>query len=81
MTFKERAKLATEQLVKQPIATLEEARDQSLRIRMRSISTRKGQKETKDDGVKYLIKEYHPDWTQKQIDVELKRLYEKYGKE
>ena len=81
ITFKEMAKLGAEVLAKQPPVTLEEAREQCLRIKIRSNSVHKGQKETKDEQIKYLLNKYHPDWTQEQINVELIRLYEKYGKE
>ena len=68
MLFQQRAKLAMEQLAKQSPVTLEQARAQAIRIKLRS------QNKNKEHEIKNLLKIYNPKWAQKQIEIEYHRL-------
>ena len=72
MTFKERAKVAMELLAKQKPVTLKQARAQVLWMKVQSQNPNKGQE------IKHLLKMYHVDWTQEQIDDELIRLKKRF---
>ena len=63
VSFRERSILGFDGLAKQKPFTLEEARAQSIHIKMRSSHTidKKGE-------IKHLLKMYHPNWTQEQIE-------------
>ncbi len=72
MTFEENSRRGAEQLAKQPPVTLEQAREQTLRIKIRSTLN------NLENEVKYNLSIYHPDWTGGQIDVEAIRLIKLY---
>lgn len=74
MTFKERAKIATKLLIKQEPVTLEKARAQCIHMRFQRVS-----KNRKKEVVP-LLKMYYPNWTNKQIEEEYKRLLITYLK-
>ncbi len=72
MSFQERARLGMEMLAKQRPFTLEEKREQVIRVKIR------GSSKNKEEEVKYNLSVYHPDWTREQIDAEVIRLFKLY---
>ena len=74
MTFKERAKLGMELLAKQSPVTLEQAREQGMRIKIRSSRGHDKQE------IKNLLRIYYPDWIEEQIECEYQRLIKSYSK-
>lgn len=79
MSFEERTRLGMEMLSKRKPVTLEEARAQAINIKIRSSHTI-----DKEGEIKRLLKMYHPDWTQEQIEEgfdEIQRIISKESKD
>ncbi len=75
MTFKELAELQRKELAKQRPVTLRIAQQQVLWLTVRSTSRTK---EEKDEKLSQLLGCHHPNWTQKQINNRIDKLYKKY---
>ncbi len=75
MTLQELAELQKEQLSKQLPVTLEEAREQFLRVSLRDPHIL-----NKEENIKKHLKIYYPDWTKTKIEAEYKRLMQKFRK-
>ncbi len=68
--------LGFDEIAKQRPVTLEEMLEQFIRVKIRSIRTKDVEAETK-----HLLRTYYPDWDEREIDVEFKRLWDKSKKE
>lgn len=75
-SFRELEILGAELLAIQKPVTLEMARAQALRITIQSVSKNNKQKKPH---IEFLLKTYHPEWTQDQINAELTRLFDLYN--
>lgn len=76
ITFVEMTVLGFDEIAKQRPVTLEEMLEQFIRVKIRSIRTKDVEAETK-----HLLRTYYPDWDEREIDVEFKRLWDKSKKE
>jgi hypothetical protein len=64
ISFEERAKRAIEMLAKQEPVTLEQAREQVMRVKIQSSNG------LKDEDVKGNLRIYYPNWSEEQIETE-----------
>jgi hypothetical protein len=64
ISFEERAKRAIEMLAKQEPVTLEQAREQVMRVKIQSSTG------LKEEDVKGNLRIYYPNWSEEQIETE-----------
>ncbi len=74
MSFEERAKRAKQMLAKQEPVTLEQAREQAMRLKIQSSNG------FEEGDVKVNLRIYYPNWSEEQMETEYQRLISLYLK-